>query len=242
MTHNQRVMARLQGLPVDNDNEDEETRQQRRGVKPPDATRSNTVLSFAAFEMTVKVALLTNNRTFSDNLLGVSSSKTIDAVAAKILEDKIFAWLLQDKEEYNSDGFLVPSSSGNKGGGSGFAPTSSLVNESSGNLCATNVDNDYDDNNGGGFMVASSPVNEVVGNDSNDGGGGGFALTSSCRKASLRNSRGRTANKEMGGDDDDDEGGGIVMAASPADANGNGGLPSTAPSLKKEGDCGGFVA
>ena len=241
MTHNQCVMACLQGLPVDNDDEDKETRQQRRGVEPPDATHSNTVSSFAASKMTAKVALLTNDRTFSDDLLCASSSKTIDAVAAKILEDKMLARSLQDKEEDDGDGFLVLSSSSNKGGDGGFAPTSSLVNESSGNLCV-NVDNDYDDDNGGGFMVASSPVNETVGNDNDDGGGGGFALTSSCRKALLRNSRARTANEEMGGNNDDDEGGGIVMAASPADANGNRGLPSTVPSLEKEGDCGEFVA
>ena len=178
MTHNQRVMARLQGLTVYDNDEDEETRRRRRSAKPPDATRSDTVSSFAAFEMTAKVTFLTNNRTFSDNLLGASLSKTIDAVTAKSLDNEMVAQSLQDKEEDNSDGFLVASSSGDEGRGGGFAPTSSLVNESSGNSCVTNVDNNYDDNNCGGFMVASSPVNEAVGNDNNDGGGGGFALAS----------------------------------------------------------------
>ena len=158
MTHNQCVMARLQGLPVYDDDKDKETRRRRRGVEPPDATRSDTVSSFAAFEITAKVAFSTNDRTFSDDFLSSLSSKTIDAVTAKSLDDKMLARSLQDEEEDDSDGFLVASSSGNEGGGGRFVPTSFLVNESSGNLCATNVDNDYNNNNFGGFMVASPPL------------------------------------------------------------------------------------
>ena len=119
----------------DND-EDEETRQRQRGVKPPDATRYDTVSSFAAFKMTAKVAFLTNNRTFSNDLLGAPSSKTIDAVTAKILDNKMLVRSLQEEEEGNGEGFLVTSSSGNEGGGGRFATTSSMVNESLGNLCA----------------------------------------------------------------------------------------------------------
>ena len=129
-------------------------------------------MSFASFKTNANVALSTNNCAFSNNLFGALLSKTVDAVVAKSLEDEMLAWLLQEEEEDNGDRFLVASCSRNKGRGGRFAPTSFLVNESSGNLCATNFDVNFNSNNGGGFMIASSPVNQTVDNNNSDGGGG----------------------------------------------------------------------
>ena len=150
------------------------------------------------------VALLTNDCAFSCNLLRALLSKTIDAVTAKSLEDKMMLRLLQYNKEDDGGKFLVASSSSKEDRGGRFVRTSSSVNESTCNWCTTNADNDYDDNDGGGFMVASSPVNETVGNDNDDGGGGGFLSTSSCRKAPSRSLRARITNKETGSGNNND--------------------------------------